>query len=175
MKALRALRTLPALTPKPHRTPLNAILFHRFYSAQPQEDDPTHIPTVSDSENGGSDSVFDSSHCTIASTGSDAKAQTPPREPTWDKRYREKADGLIFGTDTQKGKLRIFEEEEEKRRRVLAKALLEAALEGADDDEDENEDLVVEEEDQKSLSVGIIGAPNAGKSALTNYMVGFFI
>jgi len=56
---------------------------------------------------------------------------------------------------------------------VLAKALLEAALEAADDDEDEEEDMVVKEEDQKSLSVGIIGVPNAGKSALTNSMVGF--
>ena len=57
---------------------------------------------------------------------------------------------------------------------MLAKALLEAALEAPDDDdEEEDEDLVVKEEDQKSLSVGIIGAPNAGKSALTNYMVGF--
>ncbi|KAH7546060.1 hypothetical protein FEM48_Zijuj01G0160500 [Ziziphus jujuba var. spinosa] len=172
MTALRALKTISALSLKPHIIPLNPILFHRFYAAQAQENDPSYSPTVSDSENGGSDSVFDSSHYTITSTDSDAKTQTRPRQPTWDKRYREKVDGLIFGKDTQKGKLRIFEEEEDKRRRVLAKALLEAALEGADEDEDENEDLVVKEEDQKSLFVGIIGAPNAGKSALTNYMVG---
>lgn len=167
MKALRALRTLTTISAKPHITPLNpTTIFHRFYAAEPQEDDPSHSPT-SDSDN-GPDSVFDSSHYTIASISSDAKAQT--KQPTWDERYREKADKLIFGKEAEKGKLRALEEEEEKKRRVLAKALLEAALERADD-EDENEDLVVKEEDQKSLSVGIIGAPNAGKSALTNYMV----
>lgn len=32
--------------------------------------------------------------------------------------------------------------------------------------------MVVKEEDQRSLSVGIVGAPNAGKSSLTNFMVG---
>lgn len=53
------------------------------------------------------------------------------------------------------------------KRRALAKALLEAAIGGPDEEEEE-----VKEEDQKSLSVGIIGAPNAGKSSLTNYMVG---
>jgi 50S ribosomal subunit-associated GTPase HflX len=58
---------------------------------------------------------------------------------------------------------------EEQRRRLLAKALLEAALERPDEEEGEE----VREEDQKSLSVGIIGAPNAGKSALTNFMVWF--
>lgn len=66
------------------------------------------------------------------------------------------------------------EREEERRKRALARALLEAALNGPDeeDEEEEDEGLVVNEEDQKSLSVGIIGAPNAGKSALTNNMVG---
>ncbi|PPS10570.1 hypothetical protein GOBAR_AA10072 [Gossypium barbadense] len=45
-----------------------------------------------------------------------------------------------------------------------------ASLEGPDEDADQDQE--VKEEDQKSLSVGIIGAPNAGKSALTNFMVG---
>ncbi|GMY35057.1 GTP-binding protein ERG-like [Fagus crenata] len=173
MKALRALRTLTTLPPKPHKTPLYPTFLYHFYSAQPQEDDATHNPTFSDSEN-GSDSVFDSTHYTLPSFGgSETNAAQAPQQPTWDEKYREKADELIFGKETQKGKLRILEEEEERRRRVLAKALLEAALEAPDDDdEEEDEDLVVKEEDQKSLSVGIIGAPNAGKSALTNYMVG---
>ncbi|KAF3441116.1 hypothetical protein FNV43_RR15027 [Rhamnella rubrinervis] len=170
MKALRALRALATISANPNINPLNpTTIFHRFYAAQPQEDDLSHSPTFSDSDN-GSDSVFDSSHYTIPSIGSNAKAQTP-KQPTWDERYRDKADKLIFGKEAQKRKLRALEEAEEERRRVLAKALLEAALERGDD-EDENEDLVVKEEDQKSLSVGIIGAPNAGKSALTNYMVG---
>jgi len=173
MKALRALRTITTtLSPKPHKTPLNPTFLHHFYSAQPQEEDPSHNLNSSDSEN-GSDSVFDSTHYTIPGLGSETNAQAP-QQPTWDEKYREKADGLIFGKDTQKRKLKILEEEEERRRRVLAKALLEAALEAADDeDEEEEEEVVVKEEDQKSLSVGIIGAPNAGKSALTNYMVGF--
>lgn len=51
----------------------------------------------------------------------------------------------------------------------LARALLEAALEPPDDAEEEN--MAVKEEDQQSLSVGVIGAPNAGKSSLTNFMV----
>ena len=50
--------------------------------------------------------------------------------------------------------------------------MLEAALEGPDEDADHDQE--VKEEDQKSLSVGIIGAPNAGKSALTNFMVRSF-
>ncbi|XP_071719897.1 GTP-binding protein ERG-like [Rutidosis leptorrhynchoides] len=43
---------------------------------------------------------------------------------------------------------------------ILSKTLLEAAVAE-----------IVKEEDQLSLSVGIIGAPNAGKYALTNFMV----
>ena len=169
MKALRALRTLTVLSPKSQNIPL------RFYAAQPQEDDPTHNPSSSDTEN-GSDSVFDSAHFALPSFGSDAKTRPQAQvEPTWDKKYRERADRVVFVEETQKGKLRIKEEEEEeRRRRVLAKALLEAALEKAD----EEEDLVVKQEDQKSLTVGIVGAPNAGKSSLTNYVVclcfGFF-
>ncbi|KHN35766.1 GTP-binding protein ERG [Glycine soja] len=44
--------------------------------------------------------------------------------------------------------------------------------EGEDEEEEGKGAGLVKEDDQKSLSVGIIGAPNAGKSALTNYMVG---
>lgn len=58
---------------------------------------------------------------------------------------------------------------EEERSREVALALLEAALEPPDDDLGPGE---VREEDQMSLSVGIVGAPNAGKSSLTNTMVG---
>jgi len=52
----------------------------------------------------------------------------------------------------------------------VALALLDAAMEPPDEeDEDPGE---VREEDQMSLSVSIVGAPNAGKSSLTNTMVG---
>lgn len=169
MKALRALQTLTAFSSKPSKkSPLNPSFPRRFYAAQPQEDDPSPLnPAFSDTDN-ASDSVFDSSHFALPSSGSDAK----PPQPNWDKKYRAKVDEVIFGKQTQQGKLGInFEEQaeiEEKKRRALAKALLEAAL--AAEDEDNDDDLVVKEEDQKSLSVGIVGAPNAGKSALTNYM-----
>ncbi|KAL5756109.1 hypothetical protein ACOSQ2_020855 [Xanthoceras sorbifolium] len=80
---------------------------------------------------------------------------------------RERADKLVFGEQTWKGKIRIFKEDEERRRnRVLNKTLLRDAL------EKEEEEYEVKKEDQKSLSVGIIGAPNAGMSTLTNFMVG---
>ncbi|XP_024020161.1 GTP-binding protein ERG isoform X2 [Morus notabilis] len=183
MKALRALRTLTSLSSnsKAPKIPLNPSFPFRFYAAQPQEDDPSSHPTFSDSENASDSSVFDSSHYAMPGFfGSDATA--PPKQPTWDKQYRAKADEVIFGKKKKKKKKKTQKEEEEEeeeveeeKRRALAKALLEAALEAADDDEDDEEedgDSVVKEEDQKSLSVGIVGAPNAGKSALTNYMVG---
>ncbi|KAH7848434.1 hypothetical protein Vadar_002689 [Vaccinium darrowii] len=158
MKALRAaLRTLPVLSSSsiPTKTHLNSALLRRFYAAQPQQDDDS------------GDSTFDSTEYTSPNTSFD---EITPNS-TWDKKYRDKADRAVFGEETQNRKL--FEEKEKTRRaNVLAKALLEAALERADEEEEEEQDLVVKEEDQKSLSVGIIGAPNAGKSALTNYMVG---
>lgn len=63
-------------------------------------------------------------------------------------------------------------EEKERRASELAKALLEASLQQPDDELDDEEEEEVREEDQKSLAVGIVGAPNAGKSTLTNYLVG---
>lgn len=162
MKALRVLRTLSL---KPQNNPFYPTLLYRLYSAQPQEDDSANNPAFSDS-----DSVFDSTHYAIPSLGSEASTQGP-QQPIWDEKYRQKADTLVFGKEKQKEKLKALKEEEKKKKsRALAKVLLESALEAADDDEDE--EIVVEEEDQKSLSVGIVGVPNAGKSALTNCMVG---
>ncbi|CAL8149663.1 unnamed protein product [Prunus armeniaca] len=160
MKALRALRTLSS---KPRKTPLNPIFFHRFYAAQPQEDDSSHTPSLSDSEN-GSDSVFDSTHYDIPTISSDSKPKIP-QKLTWNTKYRSKADELI--DQKKKPDDLIFKNSS------LAKKLLEAAVcLPSDDENEEDEEEVVKEEDQKALSVGIIGAPNAGKSALTNYMVG---
>ncbi|KAL5844174.1 hypothetical protein ACOSQ3_010224 [Xanthoceras sorbifolium] len=97
----------------------------------------------------------------------DKKQDLKSNLTTLDENCRELAARVVFGEQTRKGKVRIFEEDEEERRnRVLAKMLLRAALEDEEDDE-----YKVIEEDQKSLSVGIIGAPNAGKSTLTNFMV----
>jgi len=101
-----------------------------------------------------------------------------PKEATWDKGYRERVNKAFFGNLTEKGKVKVAEEESSEddedsvdRSRILAKALLEAALESPDEELGEGE---VREEDQKSLNVGIIGPPNAGKSSLTNFMVGSF-
>lgn len=171
MNALRALRIATTISSRSHQTFLiNPLFSHRCYSAQPEQDDPNHNPTFSDTEN-APDSVFDSSQFTIPNMDSCTKTEShSPAESTWDKKYRARADKLIFGEESEGVKYKIMEEEEERRRRVLAKALLEAALETADDQEEDDE-RTVKEEDQKSLAVGIIGAPNAGKSALTNFMV----
>ncbi|KAK7308624.1 hypothetical protein VNO77_42243 [Canavalia gladiata] len=164
MKAFRSLRrSLYCSSSHSHNNPTTTTIFRAFFSAQPQQHHEDHLAPTTSSD---SDSVFDSSHYTIeAHDGPHHK----PR-PTWDEQYRARADRVIFGDEGPKGKLRLKDEEDERRRRVLAKALLEAALDN-EEEEEEKVDLV-KEEDQKSLTVGIIGAPNAGKSALTNYMVG---
>ncbi|KAF1889538.1 hypothetical protein Lal_00024865 [Lupinus albus] len=145
-----ALTTLKTLRRTSHINP--TTIFTTFFSVQPHHHDSTDS-TDSDS--------FDSSHYQVSTN---QHKQTP----TWDDKYREKADKVI----SPKGKLKLKEEEDERKKRALAKALLEAALEPNDEDDEEEKVSVVNEEDQKSLSVGIIGAPNAGKSALTNFMVG---
>ncbi|THG23643.1 hypothetical protein TEA_015339 [Camellia sinensis var. sinensis] len=170
IETLRALRTFTILSSSiPTKTHLNSTVLCRFYASQPQQHNPT--PTASEDDENG-DSVFDSSEYTLPNIGLDSGPEIAPK-PTWDENYRAKANRAIFGEETQIQNSRILVKEEEKRRRAaaLAKALLEAALERPDEEEEEEEDVVVKEEDQKSLSVGIIGAPNAGKSALTNYMV----
>ncbi|XP_050371663.1 GTP-binding protein ERG [Argentina anserina] len=163
MKSLRALRLL---SPKPTSSPLSPPLLRRLYSAEPQHSDhPTH--TSSSSSESDSEFSFDSTHYDLP-----ASSDPQPENPTWDDKYRRKADRVVPGGEAHKAKLRFLkQEEDERRRRILAKALLEAALEKGDGEEEE-EAVVVKEEDQKSVNVGIIGAPNAGKSALTNYMVG---
>ncbi|KAJ6841072.1 GTP-binding protein ERG [Iris pallida] len=102
----------------------------------------------------------------------------PPKpQPNWNPSYRAKADKALFGTNPQEveesdGEDGVDEEAEQaERERRLARALLEAAVLPPDAD-DEGDAGGVKEEDQRSLSVGIIGAPNAGKSSLTNFMVG---
>ncbi|CAN6872138.1 hypothetical protein Bca4012_076724 [Brassica carinata] len=158
MKAFRSLRILISIsrTETPYsKTHLPQNFIRRSYSAQPNLDEPTSV-------NG--DSVFDGSQYSIEDP------VKKPKQPNWDKGYRERVQRELFPQEKQSSE----EEEEEDedsidRSRILAKALLEAALESADDELGEGE---VREEDQKSLNVGIIGPPNAGKSSLTNFMVG---
>lgn len=155
MKALRTLRRTFYFPASHASTPL-------FFSAQPQPQPRPDDPTTS----ADSDSVFDSSHYALDTDPG------PKLGPTWDDKYRARADRVVFGEEGPKGKLRLKEEQDEMRRRILAKALLEAAVENEEEDEEvEGAKGMVKEEEQKSLSVGIIGAPNAGKSALTNFMV----
>lgn len=161
MKALQVLRTLAVFQPNPNVSPL--LLLRRFYSAQPEEN---HNETETD------DSVFDSSHFALPETvdGGDKDKKQESSSSTWDVKFRERADKVVFGEE-RKRKVKVYEEDEDERRnRLLAKTLLQAALEDNEEEEEE-----VKEEDQKSLTVGIIGAPNAGKSALTNFMVCSFL
>ncbi|KAG9458754.1 hypothetical protein H6P81_003262 [Aristolochia fimbriata] len=150
-RTLRALTSLSRTTQISHSSSFNVL---RLFVSHPQPENPGGI--VEDSD----DSVFDSSDFRLP-TAADAAPK-----PTWDKSYREKADRAIFGIEPEK----IYEDEKKRRANMLAKALLEASLSKADEEEDA--DMPVKEEDQLSLSVGIVGVPNAGKSALTNYMVG---
>ncbi|CAG7901487.1 unnamed protein product [Brassica rapa] len=151
MKAFRSLRILISIsrTETPFsKTHLPQNFTRRSYSAQANLDEPTSV-------NG--DSVFDSSQYSI-----EDPVKKPKQQPNWEKGYRERVERELFPQEKQSS-------EEKDRSRILAKALLEAALESADDELGDGE---VREEDQKSLNVGIIGPPNAGKSSLTNFMVG---
>ncbi|CAH1453913.1 unnamed protein product [Lactuca virosa] len=194
MKALRLIQTLANHSSKtPKNSNLNPTFLSRFFSSQPLQETPaseseeTHI---TDTNGFG----FDSSHYELPNVtlglGLD-EAITPVSnaESTWDEKYRWKVNKTIFGEEHEKlvkdkkeklvkekkkkksKKERMMEQEEKRHRAaILSKALLEAAVAPTDEDEDDVE--AVKMEDQLSLSVGIIGAPNAGKSALTNFMVG---
>ncbi|CAA0842018.1 HEAT SHOCK PROTEIN 89.1 [Striga hermonthica] len=134
--------------------------------AQPQHDnDPA--PPNPDEYATAQDAVFDSSH--FADLNLNPDCGDDGEKQMWDEKYRNRVKSNVFGEDVSHS--RILEREEEKKRKTgnLARALLEAALD--EDDNEDAEEREVTEEDQKSLSVGIIGAPNAGKSALTNCMV----
>ncbi|KAE8726048.1 GTP-binding protein ERG [Hibiscus syriacus] len=171
-RALRALTYLTSLhTSRVHsfhcqqQQKHHHLLFVRLLSAQSQQRQDDSDDSHHSYLNNSPDSVFDSAQFSIPDTPKPTREQ-----PTWDVQHRKRIERGLFKNDIQDRYFKVEDEEEERRRRVLAKALLEAALEGPD--EDAEQDLEVKEEDQKSLSVGIIGAPNAGKSALTNFMVG---
>ncbi|KAJ0747480.1 putative P-loop containing nucleoside triphosphate hydrolase [Helianthus annuus] len=183
MKALRLLQTLAnnsSRTPlKPHKNP---TFLSRFYTSQPLQQNPVPEPEETHTANGNSNNGigFDSSYYELPTI------DTGKREATWDEKYRRRADKAVFKEEydqvvkdkkyKKKGKTkneRLVEQEEKRRRsEILSRALLEVAVAETDEDEEDEEEEreVVKVEDQLSLSVGIIGAPNAGKSALTNFM-----
>ncbi|KAI4372388.1 hypothetical protein MLD38_010626 [Melastoma candidum] len=140
-------RLRPLVTGLPSTSTLSTVLRSlRFSSAQPHEVD-------SDSNDLDNDSANHSDGC--------PGPWSHRRETTWDERYRRRADEVVFEGEV----LNKHDQGDEYKERALARALLEAAIDVPDEE-------IVEEEHQKSLAVGIIGAPNAGKSALTNFMVG---
>ncbi|XP_047958068.1 GTP-binding protein ERG-like isoform X1 [Salvia hispanica] len=170
MKAVRSLRRFnfspiaAAQSPNTKKSITDSSFLRRFYSAQTQRDDFSANPD----ELSAQDAVFDSSQ--FDDLNLNPSAESSNQESTWDEKYRDRVRSQVFGENVSH--LRILQREEEKKRKAgrLANELLEAALDsGESEDEEERE---VTEEEQKSLAVGIIGAPNAGKSALTNYMVG---
>lgn len=175
MKALRTLTLIRALSSKPGETHFNSALLRCFYSAQPQRDE-SPVTAITDEYDDAS-SVFDSSHYDLdlnLNRGNSSDDSGSERKSTWDDKYRDTVRSKVFGEDVKHLRMLKKEEDKKKRAAILAKSLLEAALEQPDEEEEEGDPREVKEEDQKSLSVGIIGAPNAGKSALTNCMVCFF-
>lgn len=190
MKALRLLQTLTTHSSRnSQKSHLNLTFLSRFYASHPLQENPPEIEESHTTDNNGFG--FDSTHyelpnITLGLGSDEAETQTPAanKESTWDEKYRRKANISIFGEEHEKlvkdkkskkkSRSERMMELEEKRRRaaILSKALLDAAVAATDDDEEEDANEVVKVEDQLSLSVGIIGAPNAGKSALTNFMVG---
>ncbi|CAO2817952.1 unnamed protein product [Amaranthus hypochondriacus] len=175
MKSFRLVKILSNLSSQSHnKTHLNPTFLCRFLSSQSQVDHPTTSISSSENETDNETPSFDSSHFTLPYENTQQLNPTKAG-PIWDDSYRDKVKCRVFGEEVStKENLRVKEEEEaeEEKHRVLARALLEAAISTPDEEGEEDEDLVVNVEDQKSLSVGIVGAPNAGKSALTNNMVG---
>ncbi|VFQ98344.1 unnamed protein product [Cuscuta campestris] len=180
-KVFRGLSSAVSVSTKPRTSRFNSSLFCRYFSAQPRETENSSaaaaVPSSSSSEEDefSSSDVFDSSDYALGSDVADDSGNVRV-EPTWDEKYRNEARRRMFGEDVpDASSSRGFSKEEEKRRRAaaLAKSLLEAVNRKVEkDDEVQEGGRLVKEEDQKSLSVGIIGAPNAGKSSLTNSMVG---
>lgn len=185
MRAFKALRVLSlSASTEPPISRFNLSVFCRFYSAQSQEADHTSASALrssssSEEDDFSSSDVFDSSEYALGSDLTGNSETNTNGEPTWDEKYRDEVRRRVFGEDIpQVSSSRVFVKEEEKRRRAaaLAKSLLEVAIGRSENEGQVQEDgRLVKEEDQKSLSVGIIGAPNAGKSSLTNSMVSLLL
>ena len=173
MRTIRALRILTSsLSSNSQKTLFNSPFLQRFYAVGTQ---PDHLPTSSTEEEDdttSSSSVFDSSEYDMGfSLNGDSEAGKI-KNPTWDEKYRDRVKSEVFKEEIKSSRIVKKSEEKKKNAAVLAMSLLDAAIRWQDkEDEDDDENKEVTVEDQKSLAVGIIGAPNAGKSALTNFMV----
>ncbi|KAJ1267750.1 hypothetical protein BS78_07G081700 [Paspalum vaginatum] len=171
LRALRPLQTL-SLSPAPTtRAPLR--LLSSSTSSSPAATSDSDSAAAAPDPATGAD--FDSAEYDLPTPGPapSRKVNNPVaalRKLRFDPSLRARADEALFGERLRLGGAAVQEEDEE-RSRDVALALLDAAMEPPDEDEDEDAGEV-REEDQMSLSVGIVGAPNAGKSSLTNTMVG---
>jgi GTPase len=155
IRALRPLQTL-TLNPKPSTpTPLRLL---SSTSAAASSDSDSTAPAPPDAD-------FDSADYDLPTPG-----PAPSRKLRLDPSIRTRADEALLGTKLGAWLDEPVTEEEVERSRGVAVALLEAAMEPPDEDDDEMPGEV-REEDQMSLSVSIVGAPNAGKSSLTNTIV----
>ncbi|KAL8216245.1 hypothetical protein R6Q57_023082 [Mikania cordata] len=184
MKALRFIQTLANQSLRtPQKSHFNPTFLSRFYASQPLQENP--VSEIEETHTAGNNGYgFDSSHYELPDMNMvSAETHVANRESNWEEKHRRKANIAIFREEHEelgkgqknkkKSKSERVMEQEEKRRRteILSRALLEAAVAATDEDEDDDDSEVVKVEDQLSLSVGIIGAPNAGKSALTNFLV----
>ncbi|KQJ95582.1 GTP-binding protein ERG [Brachypodium distachyon] len=160
-RLVQALRPLQTLTSSTIPVPLPIL---RLLSTSSSS---SSAAASSDSESPAAD--FDSADFSLTTPDpTPVRAHTPVsalRKLRFDPSLRARADEALFGETN------AVDAVEEERSREVALALLEAALEPPDEDEEEGPGEV-REEDQMSLSVGIVGAPNAGKSSLTNTVVG---
>ncbi|KAK3122977.1 hypothetical protein QOZ80_8AG0621420 [Eleusine coracana subsp. coracana] len=164
IRVLRPLQNL-TLTPTPAApTPLR-LLSSSTSAAASSDSDSAAAPANAD---------FDSAEYDLPTPGPAPSRKNPAAELKklrFDPSLRARADEALLGKKVESWLGDAVTEEEAERSRDVAIALLEAAMEPLDEDEDEMPGEV-REEDQMSLSVGIVGAPNAGKSSLTNTMVG---
>lgn len=163
LQALRPLQTL-SLNPAPGTpTPLRLLSTSSAAASSDSDSAAASAPAA--------DADFDSADYALPTPGPapSRKINNPVaamRKLRFDPSLRARADEALFGKGVGAA---AVEEEDEDRSRDVALALLDAALEPPDEDEEDFGE--VREEDQMSLSVGIVGAPNAGKSSLTNTMV----
>jgi GTPase len=160
----RFLLTLRPLTPAT-TVPTPLRLLSSTSAAAPSDSDSAAAPPA--------DTDFDSADYDLPTPGpapARKNAAAALRKLRFDPSIRARADAALLGKKVESWLVEPVTEEEEERSRDVAFALLEAAMEPPDEDGDEMPGEV-REEDQMSLSVGIVGAPNAGKSSLTNTMV----
>ncbi|KAL6843162.1 hypothetical protein ACP4OV_026875 [Aristida adscensionis] len=165
LRALRPLQTI-SLAPAGPAAPGPLRLLSSSTSAAASSSDSDAAPAPA----AAPDADFDSAEYDLPTPGPAPSRRSPAaalRKLRFDPSLRARADEALFGK--AKATAAVVEEEEE-RSRDVALALLEAALEPPEEEEEAPGE--VREEDQMSLSVGIVGAPNAGKSSLTNTMVG---